>query len=354
MSPASAALQGGHLVRDGQVGAELLGLVVGAGHQGHARDAGGEAQIVLDPRRGPGLSAERPGVQHQHRQAFRGGVDGGGQAGGTSADHGHVVDVVRIQVADHADAARQLGVGWMAQDLAAGAEHDRQLGLVDREPLDQHLGAVDGVGIQMPVGMAVAGQEARQADDLAVGGPADDHRPSAQLQKADPAQDQGPHDPLAQLGLGDQHRAQAVGPDAQHLNVGDGLDVDQGGAVRQLGQFADEVAGLVLDDHVAFVVSVAPADAGAAFEDDHQPGRNLAGLGQHVAGLGVGDLAEAADAVDFLRLEAGEHLIAAGVDDGHDPRVRQDRRLVIYIRIGFERSCRNARRALLEAGAGRR
>jgi hypothetical protein len=145
----AGAVQARHLVGNGQVGAELLGLVVGAGHQGHARDAGGEAQIVLDPRRGPGLAAERPGVEHQHRQALGGGVDRGGQAGRPGADHGHVDRPVGVELADHADAAGQLGVGRMAQQLAAGTQHDRQLGLVDREPLDQHPGAVDGVGVQV-------------------------------------------------------------------------------------------------------------------------------------------------------------------------------------------------------------
>jgi hypothetical protein len=185
-------------------------------------------------------------------------------------------------------------------------------------------------GIEVPIRVAVAGQEARQADDHGVGGAADDHRASgARFQQPDAAQDQGAHDPLAQLGLGDQHGAQAVGLDAQHLQVGQGVDVDQGRSVRQLGQFADEVAGTVLDDHVALVMGVAAGDLGLAFEDHHQSGRDLAGLGQHGAGPGVGDVAEAADAVDLLRLQGGEHLIAAGVDDGHDPRVLQDSRRVI-------------------------
>ncbi len=41
------------LVGDGDLGAEFLRLVIGPRHQGDAGDAGGKAQIILDPRRGP-------------------------------------------------------------------------------------------------------------------------------------------------------------------------------------------------------------------------------------------------------------------------------------------------------------
>ena len=46
------------LGRDDHLGAELLRLIVGAAHQGHAADAGRKSEIVLDPCRGAGLAAE--------------------------------------------------------------------------------------------------------------------------------------------------------------------------------------------------------------------------------------------------------------------------------------------------------
>ena len=58
------------LVGDGHLDAELQRLVVGRRHQRHAGDAGGKAEIVLDPRRGAGLAAEGPAVQRQDRQAL--------------------------------------------------------------------------------------------------------------------------------------------------------------------------------------------------------------------------------------------------------------------------------------------
>jgi hypothetical protein len=62
-----AAVEPRHLKRDRDLGTELQCLVEGAPGQRHAGDAGGEAQIVLDPRRRSGLTAERALVQHQHR-----------------------------------------------------------------------------------------------------------------------------------------------------------------------------------------------------------------------------------------------------------------------------------------------
>jgi len=49
---------------------------------------------------------------------------------------------------NQADTAGKLVLAGIAQDLAAGAQHDRQLTGVDVEALDQRLGLPIGVGIQ--------------------------------------------------------------------------------------------------------------------------------------------------------------------------------------------------------------
>jgi hypothetical protein len=51
-------LQARRLVRDRHVDAELQRLIIGPRHQGQAGDAGRKAQIVLDPSRRAGLTAE--------------------------------------------------------------------------------------------------------------------------------------------------------------------------------------------------------------------------------------------------------------------------------------------------------
>ena len=58
--------------------------------------------------------------------------------------------------------------------------------------------------------MAVAAPESLASRSTSpLSGAADDHRPAgADLEQADAAQDQRAHDPLAELGLGDQQSAQ--------------------------------------------------------------------------------------------------------------------------------------------------
>ena len=57
-----------HLDRDHHVGAEFLRLVEGARGQRLPGDAGRKAEIILDPRAGAGLAAERARVAHRDRR----------------------------------------------------------------------------------------------------------------------------------------------------------------------------------------------------------------------------------------------------------------------------------------------
>ena len=65
-SVGAAAFEPRHFERNGDLGAELQGLVEGPSRQGKAGDASWEAEIVLDPRRRTRLSAEGTAVEHQH------------------------------------------------------------------------------------------------------------------------------------------------------------------------------------------------------------------------------------------------------------------------------------------------
>ena len=61
-------------------------------------------------------------------------------------------------------------------------------------------------------------------------------------------------------------------------------------------------------------------------QHDEQAGGGDARGGKGFARRGVDDLAEAAEAVDLLRLQPGEHLGATGFhgDAGHRARLRQE------------------------------
>ena len=77
--------------RDQDLGAEPPRLLQRAARQLVAGDAGREAEVVLDPRRGAGLAAGRLALDDDRAQALRGAVDGRGQAGGPGADDHRVV-----------------------------------------------------------------------------------------------------------------------------------------------------------------------------------------------------------------------------------------------------------------------
>jgi hypothetical protein len=186
------------LVRDRNLDPEFLRLVVGARHQRHPGDAGRKAEIVFDPGRGAGLPAEGAAVEHQGGESFRAGIDGGGEACGPGAHDRHVIEAVRIDRPQQADATGQLGLARIAQQLSVRTQHDRQLPGVDVKAIDQRPRLRIGLGIETLMRMAVAAQETLQPQHVAVAGAAHDHRSAGSgLEQADAAQDQRTHDALA-------------------------------------------------------------------------------------------------------------------------------------------------------------
>ena len=78
---------------------------------------------------------------------------------------------------------------------------------------------------------------------------ADQHRPAdAALDQADAAQDQRAHDALAEIGFGDQQRAQFVRRDQQRLDIALGMAVDQRDAAGELADLGQKLPGALVDD----------------------------------------------------------------------------------------------------------
>ena len=94
--------------RDEDLGAEPPRLLQRAARELVARDAGREAEVVLDPGRGAGLAARRLALDDERAQTLRGAVDGGGEPGRAGADHDHVV-LGRFAARCRARAARPPG-----------------------------------------------------------------------------------------------------------------------------------------------------------------------------------------------------------------------------------------------------
>ncbi len=179
---------------DHHLGAELLGLGVGAIRELLPGDAEREAQVVLDARARAGLPAGGAGVEHQHVEAFRGAVDRGGQAGGPGADDddvAHVPDVdgdVETQTVGDA-----LVVGVAQHGVTATDEHRHLVGR-DVETVEQGLHVAVAVEIEVGAGVVVAGQELAHPQGASGVGRADQHHVAEPLRhQLETAIDEGSH-----------------------------------------------------------------------------------------------------------------------------------------------------------------
>ena len=148
---------------------------------------------------------------------------------------------------------------------------------VDVKAFDQRLGACIAVGIEHAVRLAVAGEETLQSQHVgAAAMPDDDRAGRPALQQPDAAQDQRPHDALAELGLLHHQVAQPLRANHQRLDRLDRVGVDQGWSGRQLRQLADKLAGPVRDDELT------PAKPILRYL--HSPGQHDDQAGRHLAG----------------------------------------------------------------------
>ena len=105
---------------------------------------------------------------------------------------------------------------------------------------------------------------------------ADQHRTAgAALDQADPAQDQRAHDALAELGLGDQQRAQLLRRDQQRLDVALGMAVDQREAAGKLADLGEELPRPLVDDRRDMAEAVALGDRHWPDSTTNMPGPGL-------------------------------------------------------------------------------
>jgi len=312
-----AAVQRRHRRRDQGLGAELLGLHIGPPGQGLARDAGGKAQVVLDAGAGAGLAAEGAPVQHQHLQALGGRVHGGGQAGRAGAHDDDVEQLAVVRAVHHADAAAQFRLAGVAQHRTVGADRQR---LIRRGAvlLVQGRGVPVLGDVQHMVGKGVAVQEALQPQHAGRARVADQHQAGGSaLHQGHAAQDQGAHQALAQVGLGDDQRAQLLGRQQQGLDLALGDAVHQGRPAGQLADLAAELARPVQRELAVRPHAVALHGGDRALEHQEQARAGLAGGVQALAVLEAHRPAEAVDAGHLGRRQHGKHLVpAAGVHRG--------------------------------------
>jgi hypothetical protein len=105
----------------------------------------------------------------------------------------------------------------------------------------------------------------------------------AGLDQPDAAQDQRAHDPLAEVGLGDDQRAQLLGWNQQRLGVDVGVVVDERRASRELADLGGELPGALAHDRRDVPQPVALAGGHAAGQHDETAGSALAGANEPLA-----------------------------------------------------------------------
>jgi hypothetical protein len=114
--------------------------------------------------------------------------------------------------------------------------------------------------------------------------PAYQHRAAgAGLDQRHAPQNQRAHHPLAQVGFGNDERAQLAGRHQQGIDVVLGMAVDQRGRARQLADFGQELARPLGDDGHHMAQAVALGDGDRALEHHKHAGAGLTGGEQPVA-----------------------------------------------------------------------
>ena len=94
--------------------------------------------------------------------------------------------MLRIERLYEADTPRKLRLGWIVQELAVGAKHDRHLPGIYMEALDERFRVCVGLRIELLMRMAVTAQEASQPQYVAVSCRTDDNGASgASFQQSD-------------------------------------------------------------------------------------------------------------------------------------------------------------------------
>ncbi len=162
------------------------------------------------------------------------------------------------------------------------------------------------------VRITVAGKEALQPDQAGRLRRSDQHRAAdAALDQADAAQDQGPHDAFAEIGLRDQQRAQPLRLDQQGLDIALGAAIDQRDPAGKLADFGQKLSRPLVDHRRHMAEPVALGDGDMAGQQHEHARAGLAGFEQHLAVAVALDFAEPAHALDLGGRERRKRLVVA-------------------------------------------
>src|SRR5579872_3446485 len=160
--------------------------------------------------------------------------------------------------------------------------------------------------------VSVAAEKALQTNDTGRIRRADQDRPArAAPDQADPAKNQRAHDPLAEIGFGDQKRAQTLRRNQKRFDVALGMTVGQRDAARKLTELGEKLPRPLFNDRRDTTKTGTAGDGDVAGQHDKHAGADLAGLEQDLAILELALFAEAAHPRNFLRGQRRKCLFVA-------------------------------------------
>jgi hypothetical protein len=160
--------------------------------------------------------------------------------------------------------------------------------------------------------IAVAREKILQAHQIRVQcGPDQNRAAGAILDQGDPAQDERPHDPLAEFGFCDDDAAQMLGGNEKGFNVDLCARIDERRPAGQLSDFGKELAWSLFDDRHHMAQTIPRADGNGTYDEHEHAGAPFPCHKQEIARFEAPNLAELAETLDLLQPEFWEHLIAA-------------------------------------------
>ena len=270
-------------------------------------------------------------------KAFRGRVHRGGKPGGPRADDHHIDELVVQPDVQHAKTAAERLFRGIHEHRAVGTHHDDPV-RCRTVLLGHHVRRLVASGMHDVVRVAVALEERLQAQHVRRLRVADDHGSThAGFDERDAAQDQRAHDALAQIGFGDDQRAQLIRRNQKRLDLIVRLSVHHRLPPGKLRNLGEKLAATSAGERHDMTKPVAQARAHGALQHDEHPRARLAGGQQTLACCVATHRAEAADARDFGFRELREQLLAAAGERGRKLSQVLARREIGGGRIGHGR-----------------
>jgi hypothetical protein len=210
-----------------------------------------------------------------------------------------------------AEGVRQLLDRRAAEHLRVATDDDGNVAHGDAEALEHVLDVRFPLDVDVVEGMSVAQQELLQAQGARAVMRADEHHVALPTHdQADAAEDERPHDELAQLGVRLHQGAERVAGHLQHLAVLRRQATDQAAPASEHAHLTGELPGLHPDDGTLAVLA-RQHDLERSPEKDVEPGVLRALLEEHLAPVHRPAGAQMREAADLLVRELRKHLPTA-------------------------------------------